>query len=750
MNKYFLLLMMLIMVNDSFAQEQISNMITPVSYFVNHEKHLKILNNRLSKYRQASIVGTSGIGKTQFVRMYAYNNKADYDIIWFFDCNLELNDEFVKLAKQLNSIKNANISEKANLAKKEVISYLTHNNKWLLIFDNLKINENKKIQDFIDWENNGNIIFCSQDRERLPNTVEMILFDKDTTTALANNLLENKDKNDIEFLIKASNGYPILIVQGTQLLNKIKGLDREEYKNKVYHSVDKITTNINMVIKELNPSAVKLLNKIALLNNQNFSKQLLSVITDNKDTLDDDIYQLSKFILISNIDPNQDNPIFEMHDIIANKIMELNGDKDNKVYLEDIILKLPKPKNSVLSIHLWRASKTIRENLEIIFKNSEKYNIGIYAMLNLRADLFSLCINDKNICKAKEMMDWFQQKNEEGNFKLWKMSEHQKYHYARYLGVIGAYNRMSLANFEVAISYLTKSLKILDDLNDCAALKFNFNSQLSQSQASLGNIKITEELLGKMQELFKQGVQTSDVFLIYSLKASLFFIQGRYNEALSYIDKNIEVLTKNGLCTNNRYLTAPYLLRAAILNYLGRYQESYVQIKQLCDMHHLQIEGVTYTSKQVARIYTQLARSELGQGKMDKCLDHINKAIVMYLAKSRDIVDTNYYENPDLAASYVVQGEILFAQDNVKEAIASYKKAYAIYYHLYKDNRQNIAQVSYLYSQGAKAACKAKDIYNYKFFGKPQVKEFGIHHLNTVAMVEYCKQYDMDLWTKKN
>ncbi len=35
-----------------------------------------------------------------------------------------------------------------------------------------------------------------------------------------------------------------------------------------------------MAIQGLKPSAVKLLNKIALLNNQSFSKQLLSVITD--------------------------------------------------------------------------------------------------------------------------------------------------------------------------------------------------------------------------------------------------------------------------------------------------------------------------------------------------------------------------------------------------------------------------------------------------------------------------------------
>ncbi|WP_342278897.1 hypothetical protein [Candidatus Tisiphia endosymbiont of Myopa tessellatipennis] len=91
-----------------------------------------------------------------------------------------------------------------------------------------------------------------------------------------------------------------------------------------------------MAIQQLNPSAVKLLNKIALLNNQSFSKQLLSTITDHKDTLDDDIYQLSKSMLISNIDPNKDNPIFEMHDIVSNKIMELNGD-NNKILLPNYL-----------------------------------------------------------------------------------------------------------------------------------------------------------------------------------------------------------------------------------------------------------------------------------------------------------------------------------------------------------------------------------------------------------------------------
>ncbi len=95
-----------------------------------------------------------------------------------------------------------------------------------------------------------------------------------------------------------------------------------------------------------------------------------------------------------------------------------------------------------------------------------------------------------------------------------------------------------------------------------------------------------------------------------------------------------------------------------------------------------------------------------------------------------------------------MQGNIYFFQNNFNQAIESYKKAQIIYFYLYRENSKNVAQVSYLYKQGAKVSCKAKDLYNYKAFGMPQVKEFGVDHPNTISMIEYCKQYDMDLWAE--
>jgi len=400
-----LLIILLAMHNNSLAHKLISNLVTPVSYFVNHVKQLQTLKDNLGKYKQASIVGISGFGKTQLVRIYAYENKNNYNLIWFIDCNLDINKEFLKLAKQLNQVYEVGISEDVDLARKEVITYLTHQDKWLLVFDNLKVNENKKVQELVNWEHNGNVIFCSQDRDILPYPIEMTHFNHNDTINLVNSILENKDQKSIEFLTEEFKGYPVLIVQGAQLLNKAKGLNREEYKKKMYQSADKIKLNISLAMQQLNPSSLNLLKKIALINNQSFSNQFLNVITDDKDNLAADIYQLSKFLLISTSVPNEINPIFEMHDVIAQKIAEINEVDNNKRFIENMIITLVNyvPNDRVRG-HVFRHTITLQENFEVILRNAQIYNADIYKVLLLNVTLLTDYINSFDYYNAKKYL----------------------------------------------------------------------------------------------------------------------------------------------------------------------------------------------------------------------------------------------------------------------------------------------------------------------------------------------------------
>lgn len=385
MMKFLLLWILFITPLNLFAQVGVNNTVTPVSYFIYHMPQLNQIKDNLNKYRQVSIVGISGMGKTQLARMYANENKDDYNLIWFIDCNLNLNDEFLKLAKAINKAEGKSvIIDEVSTVKKELIEYLNRSDKWLLVFDNLKAGENKKVRDLINWEHNGNVIFCSQDSELLPYIVRVIPFKRQETIKLANAILEEKDYSLVEFLVQEFKGYPVLTVQGAQILNNVPGLNKEEYKNKIQKASDKINFNISLVTNQLKPSANSLLNKIALLNTQSFSKGLLGIITSNKDTLDDDIFELSKFALIANIDSNEVNPVFEMHDVIAQNILEKNNTNNSK-YLEDLVTKfldaIPLP---LLESFIYRNAKTVPSNLEVMLKNTEKYNISLYKLMKLK------------------------------------------------------------------------------------------------------------------------------------------------------------------------------------------------------------------------------------------------------------------------------------------------------------------------------------------------------------------------------
>jgi tetratricopeptide (TPR) repeat protein len=750
MIKFLLTIIVLIVNNNSLAHVKISNLVEPVSYFVNHVKQLALLKSNLAKYRQVSIVGTSGFGKTQLVRMYAYENKNNYDLIWFIDCNLDINKEFLKFAKQLNRISQAGISEDADLVKKEVMIYLAHQDKWLLVFDNLKINENKKIKDLVDWEHNGDVIFCSQDSEMLPHTVEMACFEQSDTINLISNLLENSDRRSIEFLTEEFKGYPVLIVQGTQLLNKMKGLSREEYKKKIYKSADKIKLNISLAMQQLNPSALNLLKKIALMNNQSFSKQLLTIITDDPNTLDEDIFQLSKFALISNVDFDNGSPVFEAHDVIAQKVTEINGERNNKVYLEEIITKLVNsiPK-SVIKGRILRNSNTIQENLEMIERNATKYNVNIYKLMELNLELITQYMNSLDYRNAEKKVNWFNKNDQEGKFKLWLMNNEEKTMYAGYFGLIGGYYS-KCSNYITAIKYYTKAKKIFAYVKGYEDFKCNVAYCLAVANIILGKIQEAEENIQVIEDMFSNKLidSTTTSTLLYFVKARLFFVQGKYSESLEEINKSTEIVLKNGLSPNDLFLTNTYVLKAWALNSLGRYEEAYAQVQQLYEMHKL----VKKESHEVfGRIYIQMAKSELGLGKIKEALEHVTKSIAIFLSdEQRNPKEADYSEDTDLALSYVVQGDIFFFQDNLIQTIEFYKKAQNIYFYVYRDRSKNVAHISYLYTQGAKAACRMKSLYDYKIFGKLQVKEFGIDHPNTAAMFEFCKPYNMDLWSKEN
>lgn len=63
------------------ASAEITNLIRLVSYFVSNTQQLDLLKDQLSQHKEASIVGSSSISKTQLARNYADQNQHQYDLV---------------------------------------------------------------------------------------------------------------------------------------------------------------------------------------------------------------------------------------------------------------------------------------------------------------------------------------------------------------------------------------------------------------------------------------------------------------------------------------------------------------------------------------------------------------------------------------------------------------------------------------------------------------------------------------------
>ncbi|MCC8378093.1 MAG: tetratricopeptide repeat protein [Rickettsia endosymbiont of Graphium doson] len=735
MKKYILLTIILLMSKNIFAREQISNLVTPVSYFINHTSQIKKIKSNLSKYKQSGILGVSGMGKTQVARMYAYDNKADYDLIWFIDCNLDIDGQLMKLAKVINAQTNsAIISDNISMVRKELMTYLATKDKWLLVFDNLKVGENKKVADFINWEHNGNIIFCSQDSELLPNIVKITAFEEKESKMLVENILESNNPESIEFLAQEFKGYPILMVQGSQILNQVQGLSLNEYKKKIQEADDKIELNIELAINELSPSARKLLNEIALINNQSFSKEFLISITSDKDHLDDDIYNISKFALITNIEPNEDNPTFEMHDVIVEKILQIN-ENDNKENLNQLITNLLNtiPK-SLIKGNVFRKNKTVLDNIEIITQNAENYNISIYKILGLKLNLLIQYVTACDITRAKILVDWFDKNEKENNFKLLMMDNDEKGAYATYLGRIGWYY-LNRSEAREAIEYDVKARKIFEDVKGYETSKSNIIFGLAISNIQLGNLKEAEENIQIMQNMFNQKlIDKTDAATLDYAKSRLFDTQGKYDEALEQIDTTINACISNGMKPQDSFLTGLYLIKVGILNSLKKYKEALPLLEEVYKMKKSK-EKEEYQI--FGRIYTQMSIVKLGLGNTNEALEYAKKAVEAFL-KDPNRSNKDVAASPDifLALAFVAEADALTSLNKYQEAVTAYTTAENIYWNNYRKNMKNIEKISIMYLNAAKASCHVPLKSFYKNFRDHHIEKFGEQHPRSIEILK--------------
>lgn len=715
--------------------------VNPVKFFVDRDSEsAKVLYN-LQEYNTVSIVGLTNIGKTEIARKYAVLNKNRYDLIWFFDSSLDLNEQFVALATKINKTllleDQYKISEEVYSAKQEVMQYLTRTNNWLLVFDNLRLNQNSKLTDIINWKHNGHIIICSQDSKGLPNVIYVHKLTKEPALTLLQKIFSKEKQNQevLEKLIDVFDGYPGSIVRGALLLKENNYLSLDEYKSILSKSSNPMRTHMELVLDLLTDSDKETLKRISVLNNQNFSKSFLKIVSNNPESIGENLYNLNRFGLIKNTYHDKKN-FFEMHDAVRDSVLQFYTEEEIKRELTDIINKLNKimPQGVTSRYAFISSDSSIKSNLEVLLENAEKYKVDIDTILELRKNLIDHYVVSLDYYNSEKMKNWLEQKEEAGLIKLDKISDTTKVNYAWYLTNIGIYEDFAKSQFVSALSYLSKANHVIKDIQGQAELKSTILFQIAQTQVFGGDIAGSEENMAIADKVMLDYPNSDfDMGLYWFIRARIAFAKGNYKEALTCIDNTIKADVD---LPQDTFTAPPYILKSEILNFMKEYNKSYEIIKRI---QKQEISSGHADHEIHARILTQLSNAELGLGLKQEALNNANKACDIFQNqadkyKIDNIVDT------DFAAALVTQGNALAASEKYDEALLSYNQAESIYFKRYGDNYNKMDDINYLLSQGAKVSCIAKNSFWKKHFYDQLVNNFDLNHPRIIEVEKLCQK----------
>ncbi|WP_341758429.1 NB-ARC domain-containing protein [Candidatus Tisiphia endosymbiont of Ditula angustiorana] len=241
----------------------------PVYYFTNHEEQISKLREKLVNDKKVGVTGITGMGKSELVRKYVKEYQHKYNIIGFLDVAVDLIPQFITIAREINKQiclkEECYISEDPKNVKNSLMEYLKHQSKWLLIFDNLHINENDKIKDIIDWHHGGHVIICSQDDKYLISKIPVPYLKEEHATVIINKIMKNQSPKFVSELVDNLKGYPAYMIGHSAIfLQNNSHMTIEEYIKYMEKYDNKIRGHLEIVLKEITQCGKELLYKMTL------------------------------------------------------------------------------------------------------------------------------------------------------------------------------------------------------------------------------------------------------------------------------------------------------------------------------------------------------------------------------------------------------------------------------------------------------------------------------------------------------
>jgi hypothetical protein len=212
-----------------------------------------------------------------------------------------------------------------------------------------------------------------------------------------------------------------------------------------------------------------------------------------------------RFGLITNVDFNTENQIFEMHDLIRDAILRVTSKEVIKRTINDIINSLNKsmPQGVVSRYSLFLEDYTLLSNIEELINRTEKYDINIYKILELKKYLLGFYLFSRDYENCQKIENWLLDKQKRKDFELWIITEQQKSVYSECIFLVGVYNLLGKSDHVNSLKYLEKARNIINKVTDYQEQKFTIFIQLAQAYIHNGEVNKAKENLALAEQISK-------------------------------------------------------------------------------------------------------------------------------------------------------------------------------------------------------------------------------------------------------
>lgn len=743
-------------------------------YFVGRKLLLDQLKQSLiiEQKQVIAVVGSAGIGKTQAAKKYAKNNIQYYDIVWWFDLEKNLDDQFKNLAENFNKINQVQeLQVNMNGSPNEIVRQLKNSLaltkfKWLVVFDNVA--DKSEIVDYLPEKlskDYGNILITSKNQLSWRNMTKLDKFSREESVKLLTDITGEMDVNNANKLAETLTDYPLAIVQAASFIKSHPGQSIKEYRelflnnrNKLWKYENKnkeklialdnykftVSTVLSIMVERLkkeSPNAFNLLAFCSFLGSKNIPDNLLKSYADNAlkiDTLDyrNALSHLLKYSLLSqdNLKKSEEknkkqNITFTMHELTQAVAHDLLKTNEGRKYIEQCLVIMAEflPTKLDVLMPLMRQNSYLILHIDTMYKHAKQWLIYNNDLFTIKQRLLEYYLSGKRDYKIAQKTI-----NEIEDF-INKVNEPNSILKVRFFLMSSAFLAWQNIDHQKSLDGALHAFEILKNTTDCEEEYLMACNRLAQQYNLMGDNKNALKYAKVGDDLARKNPKLGNQDALFSNFTKIHIDNGNFEEALKYSEEMIAKLAHR----QNKILPGPgnipgYLIRCKVLIKAGKYLDAF----KILDKIYYNLNDIFGTSDHVYKSTVEIYYA------------YVNFLIRNSTANSKNIIlnankklcqlfgEPGKRKNLLLAQNYRFLGEIYESEANHIEALNNFVLALQTHYNHYESDKIATDDISDLYARLAIINVKLSDNIASQRYLDLHRCSFGYNHPRTRIITE--------------